>query len=100
MSVSENPAEETLYLQFGFRDAGVETENGSKYFLNCVSERRRSLEIIYYSQKEKHKKPSCVTVYKNSAQTNRLDSLERVCVSAGRESSRFWYQTSLTFSLI
>lgn len=94
-------------LEFVFRDARVEMR--SKCFLNCVSETCRSLDleitIIFIKKKGKHKKPCCVTIYKNSAQTTILNSLVFVSVSfvslfLKNQHILSLYQTSLAFSLI
>lgn len=60
----------------------METEKESKYFLKCVSEQRRRMQIIFYfhpEKRKKHKMRACITVYKDPGRVGRLDSL--VCLS-------------------
>lgn len=76
-----NPAEETLshYLQFGFRDSRVETEKDPNisWSASVKDVEVWRLSIIFCEKKEKLH--SCVTVYKNSAQADRLNSLVCLC---------------------
>lgn len=98
MNLKEIPAEETLshYLQFGFRDTRVETEKDPNisWSASVKDVEVWRLSIIFWKKKEKLN--SCVTVYKNSARADRLNSL--VCLCSCRKKTQ--QNLCFTFKLV